>query len=807
MSIFFQALPTQKPEEPAKGPERRAGYTYSIFGLLSTATTYSNVGGTLVMSQVEDVYNGFGQLTTQYQEHNGAVNTTTSADVQYAYGTAANGSRLLSMMYPNQRQLDYVYNAGLDSSISRVSALADDSGSGSGTLASYLYLGAATIVQQTNANNTALTAIQQTGDTLASSDGGDRYTGLDRFGRNIDQNYINTTTGVSTDRFQYGYDPDSNVLYKSNLVSSANSELYHINGSTNGYDNLNRLPAFSRGTLNSTHDTITAASRSQTWSLDALGNWTSNTDSASGTQTRSANAQDQQSAISGNIVDNTTTAAVLPTYDNNGNTTKDERGYTFTYDAWNRILTVKNASGVLITTYAYDALGNRISITENGVITDLYYNGQQVIEERQSGTVVNQYVWNLGYVNNLLLRDDHSVTGSLGKSSSGLGVRVFSQHDAVYNTTALTDGTPGSLTLGAVVARFEYDSYGAVSLLTPAWGSTTTDTYHFAYYFQGGRYDAVTGLLHFQARDLSPTLGTWTEKDPTGTRYVDGFDLYQSFGSAPVALLDPSGLAAGDTRSRSRGGDVQSDGAGRLILWWYLWGDGTELTIHANTYAPFVNYLESDPNLRFDVDKALNKRACELASAYPNGGKDISVNIQLHGEVANGEGINGINYLHGSNKTVGDYMINGTANITRNADGHMTVRYNNRYTWNDIIDPNPQYSTDTVKDKVAKIVSANRRKAYRIRIISQYESTYEIKRGFCAGGSGWPRKPKSYTERDNWGKKFGIPVDLPSVEQMANPFWTGTAPFDFSLDGRTNYETGEKYDFPVVTAPPAENGK
>src|SRR5665213_3691092 len=87
MSIFFQALPTQKPEEPAKGPERRAGYTYSIFGLLSTATTYSNVGGTLVMSQVEDVYNGFGQLTTQYQEHNGAVNTTTSADVQYAYGT------------------------------------------------------------------------------------------------------------------------------------------------------------------------------------------------------------------------------------------------------------------------------------------------------------------------------------------------------------------------------------------------------------------------------------------------------------------------------------------------------------------------------------------------------------------------------------------------------------------------------------------------------------------------------------------------------------------------------------------------
>jgi len=407
-----------------------------------------------------------------------------------------------------------------------------------------LYLGAATIVQQTNANNTALTAIHQTGDTLASGDGGDRYTGLDRFGHNIDQNYISTTTGVSTDRFQYGYDPDSNVLYMNNLVSSSNSELYHINGSTNGYDNLNRLPAFARGTLNSTHDTISTSTRSQSWTMDALGNWSSVTDSAStnGPQTRSANAQDQVSAINGPVLGTSSSAAVLPLYDNNGNMTRDDRGYTYTYDAWNRNLTVKDASGVLIATYAYDALGNRISITENGVITDLYYNGKQVIEERQSGTVVNQYVWSLGYVNNLLLRDDHSVTGSLGKSGSGLGVRVFAQHDAVYNTTALTDGTPGSLTLGAVVARFEYDPYGAVSLLTPGWASTSTDTYHFAYYFQGGRYDAVTGLLHFGWRDLSPTLGTWLEKDPLGTEYVDGANLYQEFGSSPVSRVDPRGL-------------------------------------------------------------------------------------------------------------------------------------------------------------------------------------------------------------------------------------------------------------------------
>ena len=46
--------------------------------------------------------------------------------------------------------------------------------------------------------------------------GGDNLIGLDRFGRIVDQNW--TITGVEAngdvDRYQYGYDRDSNVLYK-----------------------------------------------------------------------------------------------------------------------------------------------------------------------------------------------------------------------------------------------------------------------------------------------------------------------------------------------------------------------------------------------------------------------------------------------------------------------------------------------------------------------------------------------------------------------------------------------------------------
>ena len=38
-----------------------------------------------VVNQVEDVYNGLGQLTTEYQATSGAVNTSTTPKVQYAY--------------------------------------------------------------------------------------------------------------------------------------------------------------------------------------------------------------------------------------------------------------------------------------------------------------------------------------------------------------------------------------------------------------------------------------------------------------------------------------------------------------------------------------------------------------------------------------------------------------------------------------------------------------------------------------------------------------------------------------------------
>ena len=75
-------------------------------------TSYDAATGGNIVNQVEDVYNGLGQLTAEYQSNGGAVDTYTTPVVQYAYTEMAGGvnnSRLTSMTYPDGYVLDYNY--------------------------------------------------------------------------------------------------------------------------------------------------------------------------------------------------------------------------------------------------------------------------------------------------------------------------------------------------------------------------------------------------------------------------------------------------------------------------------------------------------------------------------------------------------------------------------------------------------------------------------------------------------------------------------------------------------------------------
>ena len=440
------------------GSVRAIGTSFNSQGLPYQKTSYSDAAGTTIANQVQDVYNGLGQLTGEYQSHSGAVNTgstgsppaSTTPEVQYGYSDPSLGSRQTSMTYPNGRVLNTVYNTGLDTAIGRVSALADSGGSAAGTDESYSYQGLRTVIGTTDGNGVTKTIT------------------LDPFGRTAEIKYVNASS-VTTDDFQYGYDRNGNVLYKNNLLSSSNSELYHTNSAVTddnntAYDPLNRLTGFARGTLSSsgnngtTLDTVTTAGAANRWNLDALGNWNSSTEGST-TATRANNSKNQITSYGG----------ISSSYDADGNLLTDPlSGNTYTYDAWNRLANATSGSAT-IDSYLYDASGRRISENNGTTASDRFYSPSgQVIEERAGSSTTRQYVWSLSFVNDLVLAMT-TRPRQAGGSGSGLGRRLYGQRDDNHNLIALTDSN------GNVLQRELYGPYGGLTVLTvPAGASPLT---------------------------------------------------------------------------------------------------------------------------------------------------------------------------------------------------------------------------------------------------------------------------------------------------------------------------------------------
>jgi RHS repeat-associated protein len=474
---------------------QRIDTAYDTGGRPYLYTSYGDTAGLNIRNQVQQAYNGLGQLITEYQAHDGAVNVSTSPNVQYGYSFVQtpggpNHSRLISITYPNGRQIAYTYS-GLDDSLSRVTALSDNT---TPVLEGYSYLGLGTVVTRSHPEaGTDLTYVNQPG---GSTDGGDPYTGLDRFGRVIDQLW--GPGAAPTDRFRYTYDPDGNRLTR-DAVNTAFNEQY-------GYDTLNRLTSFTRG------------SHTQAWGLDILGNWGSFTTDTNPPQFRTHNLQNQITSIS----DLTT-----PRYDNNGNTILDQNNVRLVYDAWDRLIRYEGTPTV---SYTYDALNRRITTASGGTSTDLFYSSSwQVLEEQVGGVMQTQYVWSPVYVDALVLRDTPNQETQ----------RLYVQQDANWNVTALV-GLDSMTGLWQVQERYVYDPYGRVTVLAADWTSRGTSSFGWVYLHQGGRLDSATGLYLFRHRDYSPTLGRWMQQDPLG--YVDGMNLYQDERSNPLYRVDPTGL-------------------------------------------------------------------------------------------------------------------------------------------------------------------------------------------------------------------------------------------------------------------------
>ena len=188
----YYAASTASPTPPVDMSVAGRTFTYSALGQLLLASTYgpdSAVGrfnpvtGTgaaaTPINQVEDAYNGFGQLITQYQQHSGAVAPATSPSVQNHYVITNNSSQLQSFVFPDGRLLDYGYD-----NIDRVNSIADPPSDNNNHLAleTYGYLGLGPIVQRTR----PISVTNGPGGTVTTQITG--KTTLDAFGRigNVD---------------------------------------------------------------------------------------------------------------------------------------------------------------------------------------------------------------------------------------------------------------------------------------------------------------------------------------------------------------------------------------------------------------------------------------------------------------------------------------------------------------------------------------------------------------------------------------------------------------------------------------------
>jgi RHS repeat-associated protein len=368
-----------------------------------------------------------------------------------------------------------------------------------------------------------LTYIQQSGSPPVG-DGGDQYTGLDRFGRVVDQRWIKDSSGADLERVEYGFDRASNRVWRDNTVADAltakQDEFYT-------YDGLNQLLTLQRGTLNSGK---TGISGTPTWeedfTIDPTGNWNNYVNQVNGTTTlnqpRTHNAVNEVETISG--------SSSLMTQNAAGNMSKAPQpmdwssAYAMTYDAWQRLVQVKSGS-TTAAIYAYDGQNRRVTKTTGTTLRHYYYSSQwQILEERLNTTTTadRQFVWGLMALDNLILRDRGSE-------------RFYSLQD-VFSCTAIVDTT------GTIQERYGYNAFGLSRVMTSTFTSHSTSSYDWETRYDNYRYDSESNFYQVRNRYLHPALGRWLTRDPIG--YNGGINLYAYVVNKSTNQIDSQGLDA-----------------------------------------------------------------------------------------------------------------------------------------------------------------------------------------------------------------------------------------------------------------------
>jgi RHS repeat-associated protein len=383
---------------------------------------------------------------------------------------------------------------------------------------------------------------------------------------------------------------------------------------------LDRLTGMDRGTLNEQKTAIAGTpAREESWNLNQTGNWTGYDVAENGApvlnQTRTNNKANE---ITGIETPPEQTQWAEPEYDARGNMitvpkpNSPASAFTCTWDAWNRLIQVKDGETV-VATYAYDGLNHRITKTVGETIRHAYYNADwQLLETRETTDpeakpeTLNpefQFVWSVRYIDALVLRDENK--NGDGDCTDPEDQRLFYLNDANMNVTALVNDS------GMVLERYAYTPYGKPSFFDASWNPRAESAYDNSILYCGYFYDSETGLYHVRRRYYHPTLGRWLSRDPIG--YVDGMSLHEYTTSWPVSATDALGTSKHglkydcmDSYAISRGHDIYALNAGSFDVMWTVpldddtckWTDHGAVTSGTNRLSRIIVSI-SQPSTTF----------------------------------------------------------------------------------------------------------------------------------------------------------------------------------------------------------------
>jgi RHS repeat-associated protein len=303
---------------------------------------------------------------------------------------------------------------------------------------------------------------------------------------------ISTLNG-SIQNTSFTYDKEQNKTAINRLNNPTLSEQFT-------YDNGYRLTNYKRGIVGN-------PTLQNTYTYDAVGNRTAANFNGIAT-TYGKNNMNQLTGLNSTVF----------TFDNRGNLTFDGIFYK-TYDAENRLKKDSSAPGSVIT-YAYDAIGRRVTKAINGNTLKYTYSGAAQIEERSSSNVLLNRTVFTNFLNPVM--------------NEKAGSKYYYHQNELGSVEAITNNN------GRLVESYRYDAYGKPTRYDSLNNTLASSIAGNRVGFTGQEYDSASGSYRFFFRNYSPATGVFNQRDLI--EYQDGMGMYQYVGNNPGNGVDVWGL-------------------------------------------------------------------------------------------------------------------------------------------------------------------------------------------------------------------------------------------------------------------------